>query len=437
MDRVARRRPARQDQGGLTGVALIVVVVALAALMANPAVAQVIMRPGPGANQSDVTVIPPVFTPPYRLTITVYVSGPDGSPLPAPLGANLLVIDAQGRRTGMDAGGALHAEIPNARWGLETNPQPTAPVGPRGVLGTGVTLDDAADGAYVVEIAGTDQVALDLAVAQWDSRGQRRWLHFLRAGSEPGAVDRWNVPYTARNRPAFDVREERDDSYLSVRAYGRRGDSVVKAVTELLLTDPRGRRLGRMPGTGREVHEIPRANYDSGTGDVEGRELEVMRPADGVYALDVAGLASGAYDLTVAVTDRAGQSHGPFDITGIPTRSGEIHHYVVDNAAPPRLGGALGHDARLLSYAAPAAARTELAPGETAATIVIVYAPAIARETFRATLGGRDVSALFKPRPGASEAVRLPVGVGSSRLVLSVQGKGAVHTDTLEIVRLR
>jgi hypothetical protein len=411
------------------------VVAALAALMANHAAAQVIMQPAPGANQSDVTVIQPVFTPPYRLTVRIYVSTPDGRPLPAPLGANLLVIDGQGRRTGMDAGGALHAEIPNGHWGPEINPQPNAPVGPRGLLGTGVTLDDAADGPYVVEIAGTDRVGLDLAIAQWDSRGQRRWMHFLRAASEPGAVDRWDVPYTASHRPAFDVREQRDDSYLSIRAYGRQGASAVKAVTELLLTDPRGRRLGRIPAVGRDVHEIPRANYDSGTGDVEGRELEVLRPAGGAYALDVAGTATGAYDMTVAVTDRGGQSYPPFEILGVPTRSGEVHRYVLQNAAPPRVGGALGHDARLLTYASPVATRTDLAPGESAVTIVIVYAPGIARETFRATLGGRDVTGLFKPRAGASEAVRLPVGIGSNTLVLSVRGDGGMHTDTLEIVR--
>jgi len=406
---------------------------ALVTMWTAPAVAQVLISPG--ANQSDVTVIPPAFQPPYHLTVRIYVSAPDGRPLPPPIGANLLVIDAQGRRTGMDAGGALHAEIPGARWRLETNPQPNAPVGPRGLLGTGITLDDAPDGPYVVEVAGTDRVQLDLAVAQWDSRGQRRWMHFLHAATEPGAIDRWDLPYTARNRPAFDLREQRDGSYMSIRAYGRRGDSVVKATTELLLTDPRGRRLGRAPGSRQNVQEIPRATYDSGTGDIEGRELEVLRPAAGAYALDVTGIAAGAYDITVYVTDRAGQSQSPFEIIGVPTRAGETHRYALQIAAPPRVAGALGHDARLLSYAAPAATRTELARGETAVTIVILYAVGIARETFRATLAGRDVSALFTPRPGGSQAVRLPVAVGSSTLVLSVQGHGIVHTDTLEIVR--
>jgi hypothetical protein len=389
----------------------------------------------PGANQSGVTVIQPTFTPPYRLTVRVYVSTQDGRPLPPPLGANLLVIDAQGRRVGMDASSALHAEIPGARWELATNPQPNAPVGPRGLLGTAVVLDDAADGPYVVEITGTDRVELDLAIEQWDRAGQRRWAHFSRASSEPGAVDRWDLPYTAANRPAFDLREQRDDSYLSVRAYGRRGDSTVKAITELLLTDPRGRRLGRMARIAPPLQEIPRAMYDNGTGDVESRELEIMRPAAGAYTLEVIGTAIGAYDLAVSVADRTGESRVPLEITGVPTRVGETHRYLLQNDASPRIAGALGHDARLLSYAWPLTTRIALGRTETAATLVIVYAPSIARETFRATLDGRDVSARFKPAPGGAETVRLPVSAGSSALVLSVQGNGQVHTDTLQIVR--
>ena len=435
MGGVTPRRPARRDQVGVSGLALPVVVAALAVLMASHAVAQVIMRPAPGANQSGVTVVPPSFEPPYQLTVRIYVSTQDGKPLPPPLGANLLVIDAQGRRTGMDAGGALHADIPGARWELATNPQPNAPVGPRGLLGTAVTLDDAADGQYVVEVAGTDRVQLDIAVEQWDRRGVRRWAHFSRGASEPGAVDRWDLPYTARDRPAFDLREQRDDSYMSVRAWGRQGAATTKAITELLLTDPGGRRLGRPPGSRQDVQEIPRATYDSGTGDVEGRELEVIRPVAGTYTLDVTGTAAGAYDLAMRVTDRTGQSSAPLDIVGVRTRSGETHRYVLHNTVPARIAGAVGHGPRLLTYAAPSTLRVELAAGETAATLVIVYAPGIAPGTFRATLAGRDASALFKPAPGRAEAVRVPVSTGSSTLVLSVRGEGTVHTDTLEIVR--
>jgi len=416
------------------------ILIALFVLMlVNPTAAQVIIRPG--ANQSGVTVVEPTFTPPYRLTVTVYVTAQDGRRLPPPLGANLLVIDGQGRREGMDADGVLRHEIPNARWQpFVVNPAPQTPVGPRGQMGTGITLDDPSDGRYFVEIAGTDRVLVDLAVAQWDRDGHRRWMHFTRASTEPGAVDRWELPYTAAARPAFDLKEERDASYLSVRAYGRRGDAFVPAITELLLTDPRGRRFGRAPKTRQDFQEIPRANYDSGTGDVEGRELEVMRLAAGAYTLEVTGTAAGAYDVAVYLTDRGGQSSVPLEITGVPTRAGETHRYVLRPDAPPTVGGAFGHGARLLSYATPTAAHTDLPAGETAATIVIVYGPTIARESFRATLGGRDVSVRFKPAPSGAEAVRLPLATGSNTLVLSIRGTAPdgqtiVHSDQLELVR--
>ena len=424
----------------MSAFALTVVVAALAAFLTSHATAHVVIRPGPGANRSGVTIIEPTFTPPYRLTVSVYVTAQDGRVLPPPLGANVMVVDAQGRRAGMDVDGVVHREIPRAQWGPARNPAPLAPVGPRGLGGSTVTLDDPADGPYVVEVAGTDSVLVDLAVAQWDSAGHRRWLHFLRASTDRGAVDRWDMPYTAATRPAFDLREQRDGSYLSVRTYGRDGDAFVAAMTELLLTDPRGRRLGYDAKSRRTVHEIPRGGYDSGTGDAEGRELELTRLADGDYSLDVIGLAPGHYSLEAYLTDRADQPRGTLDVASVATRAGETHRYRLQVATPPRLTGVLGHDARLLSFALPTTTRAELPHGVTSATVVIVYAPTIARESFRATLGGRDVSALFKPVPGTPEAVRLPLAPGSNTLLLSVRGvapdgQTLTHTDSLELVR--
>ena len=126
---------ARTEQGpnGRRAISRLILV-AFALTWVDLASAQVILRPG--ANQSGVTTIEPTFEPPYRLTVSVYVTAQDGTPVPAPLGANLLVIDGQGRRTGMDETSKLHSEIPGARWGPATNPQPNAPVGPRGLSGT-------------------------------------------------------------------------------------------------------------------------------------------------------------------------------------------------------------------------------------------------------------------------------------------------------------
>lgn len=411
------------------------------------AAAQIIMRPGPGANRSGVTIIEPTFEPPYRLTVSVYVTGQDGRPLPAPLGANVLVIDPQGRRVGVNDAGQRFADVPNGTWGPLVNPQPNAPVGPRGLFGTGVTLNDPPDGHYVLEVAGTDHALLDLAVAQWDRAGRRRWMHIARASTEPGALDRWDIPYTAAARPAFDLAERRDNSYLSLRVYGWIGGAEADPVTELLLTDARGRRLGREPQSKRDYQEIPRASYGTGTGDTEGREIEISQPGAGVYALDVIGIAGGRYDVTLYATDVAGQSAAPSEVRDVPTRAGRVHRYRLDSAgaSPPaaaRLGGGWGQGARLLSYAYPVAAQTQLAPGEVAITVIVFYAPTIARDSFRATLAGRDVTASFKPTPGGHDVVRLPLAPGSNALVLSVHGAAADgttvrHTDSLEIVRRR
>lgn len=418
-------------------------VLTLAACAGAVASAQVILRPAPGAGGNrGVTVIEPTFEPPYRLTIHVYVTAQDGRALPPPLGANVLVIDPSGRRVGMDESGTLRAEVPNATWGPITNPEPNAPVGPRGLSGTGVLLNDPPDGRYVLEVTGTDRVSLDLAVAQWDRAGRRRWLHLAKGSTEPGAVDHWDVPYTAASRPAFDLVERRDDSYVSIRAYGRRGATVQDAVTELLLTDPRGRRIGRDPRARKDYHDLPRASYDSGTGDVEGRELELTQLRPGAYTLDVLGIAAGAYDVSFYSAVSVGDSRTTLELADVPTRPGLAHRYVLEWPAaagvPPRVIGAWSQGAGLLTYAYPLASRTEV-PGPSA-TLVVFYASVIVPGSFHATLGGRDVSARFHPAPDGHEVVSLPLAPGANPLVLSVRGalpdgRAVMHTDQLELVR--
>src|SRR5262249_5533020 len=357
------------------------------------------------------------WEPPYRLTISVYITGQDH--LAPPLGANVLVIDPHGRRVGMDEAGRLVAEGPNAAWAPAVNPQPNAPIGPRGPMGRGVTLDDPGDGHYVLEISGTHHVTIDLAVAQWDRAGRRRWLHFARWWTEPGAVDRWDIPYTAAARPAFDVVEQRDDSYFSLRAYGQRGASFESPVTELLLSDPRGRRVGHAPGGQREYHDLPRAGYRSGNDDPqEGREIEVVRPPAGIYTLDVTGTAIGSYLLAWLAYDATGQLGGSFEVSEVPTRPGEAHRYQLEHVGAPKgavatLRGAFGQGARLLSYAAPIVSHVEVDAGQVSTTLVVFYAPTIAPGSFHATLGGHDVSARFRPVAGAHDVVTLPVAPGT------------------------
>ncbi len=420
-----------------------VVVMALVVAMAADATAQVILRPPPG-----VTVIQPTFEPPYRLTFRVYVETHDGRRLAPGLGASVLVTDPQGRRVGMDASGVVLSEVPNARWEPLLNAEANVPIGPRGRTGSGIVLDDPPDGRYRLEVAGTDRVSFDLAVAQWDRTGRRRWLDLSKGWTEPGAVDRYEIAYTSALRPAIDVTEQREQSYLSLRAYGRRADGDQEPVAELLLTDPRGRRLGVEPGTKRQHAEIPRAGYSEGTGPVPGREIEIMRPAEGAYTLEVIGTHAGGYDVSMYANDIEGQpTTSGVEVSEIPTRAGLTHRYAFEYesapfASPSRIAGAYGEGERLLTYAYPTGPRTEIAVAQASVSLIVFYAPTVVRESFRATLDGRDVSARFRPTPGGRDVVTLPLARGTSALVLSVsaampggQTSTSTHTDRLEFMR--
>jgi hypothetical protein len=425
------------------GALLAALTLALTAGAVARAAAQVILRPSPGA-----TVIPPTFEPPFRVTIHAYVTGHDGAIVLPGRGVTLRLTDPRGRRVGVDpASGQMMTEIPGASYDVAVvNPQPNAPVGPRGFGGSGIALADPPDGRYVLEITGVDRVGFELAVAQWDRAGRRAWMHYARGATEPGAVDRYDITYTASARPSIDLAERHEQSYLAVRAYGRppRSDEPV-IVAELLLTDPRSRRLGLEPKTKRAYSDIPRASYGDVGGDSPGRELEIMAPADGTYALEVIGTRAGRYELSMHASDRDGQSARTLEVANLPTAAGAIHRFAVEYASTPaarplRLTGAYGQGDRLLTYAHPTGPRVDVAAAQSSVAVIVFYAPTIAPRSFRAMLDGRDVSGAFRPSPGEREAVTLAVARGTHTLTLTVggvlpDGRTSSHTDRFELVR--
>src|SRR5438034_256716 len=112
--------------------------------------AQVIMRP-PGQppptlpRAQDQVPRPPGFTDPdgpYALALRVYVTPFDAKRVLAPgQGVRLLLTDSTGRRFGRGPlGGAFFLEIPDATYEAVVNPNPNAPVGPRGRAGAGIAL---------------------------------------------------------------------------------------------------------------------------------------------------------------------------------------------------------------------------------------------------------------------------------------------------------
>ena len=105
---------------------------------------------------------------------------------------------------------------------------------------------------------------------------------------------------------------------------------------ELLLTDPRGRKIGKDPRGNREYHEIPEGYYigeaahDDETGEVGPvtKELDVPRPVAGTYQLHVIGTARGKYELGITGYDRMLDGSGE-DFSEVPIQKGEVHTYVI------------------------------------------------------------------------------------------------------------
>jgi hypothetical protein len=106
---------------------------------------------------------------------------------------------------------------------------------------------------------------------------------------------------------------------------------------ELLLTDPRGRKIGRDPRRNREYDGIPDAYYvdeaahDDETGEVGPvtRELVVPRPPAGAYQLQVIGTTKGKYDLSIQGFVRELSDGSGKDFFEVPIQKGKVHTYLI------------------------------------------------------------------------------------------------------------
>jgi hypothetical protein len=421
-------------------IVLAMFVLALAVVASNSSAQTIIRKPGQGApmlQQSPGQLPREGSDPdgPYSLTVRVYVMPFDTNRSPVPgEGAHLLLTDGTGRRLGRDpATGALHHEIQDGRYEPVINPNPTLPVGPRGLAGTGIALRTPAEGRYELQVIGADRAAYEYIVQAWDRTGRPRWTHFGRGATEPGAVDRYALTYSLSLTPPIWIAETRDHSFLTVFLHGvRQGRRESANVSELVLTDPRGRRLGVSPLTKATYQEIPRSYY--GPASNEGSELGVPEPADGVYTLDVVGTAVGRYDLEFQPSGRTGDPLGSVQLAELPTRPGTVHRYALSySASEGRFqvsGGFPGADDKVdeakssfLTYAHPITAETRLRSGQITFPLLIFYGPRILPETLRAVLNGADVTTLFSPTPRGHQMVLLKLRAGENTLTLSVQGR--------------
>jgi len=207
-------------------------------------------------------------------------------------------------------------------------------------------------------------------------------------------------------------------------------------VSELLLTDPQGRRTGRNPKVKVEYEEIPRSSYGQGDADAPMQALDIPEPLDGLYLLQVIGTAIGPYSLYLFPWDENGDSPNQPHLDDTPTVPGMVHLYTLDYTRTPGVlmkvwggfdgGGETPSDVNeFLTYANPIAAQTTLRPGKTPFPLIIFYGAAIDPASFTATLNGANISRRFKPIPGRYQVVPLKFALGSNTLILSVRGKTA------------
>ncbi len=119
-----------------------------------------------------------------------------------------------------------------------------------------------------------------------------------------------------------------------------------------------------------------------------------------------------AYDLTVSTI-------GPIDPTDANLYSG-------GGQQPAEVN-------KFLRFAQPLDNRIKLAAGVTSYIVIIYYGQTIIPSTFSATLNGADISSQFHPIPGSAEVVTIPIGPGTTKLHLSVDGtksSGGKGTDS-------
>lgn len=223
---------------------------------------------------------------------------------------------------------------------------------------------------------------------------------------------------------------------------------------EAFVVDPLGRRQGLDPRTGTRYDEIPDAFYGGastiGPERPEGYEppklLNLLRPAEGAYTLTVVGTGEGTYDADFVMYDSAhGRSEQQY--ADIITAPGVVHTYKIEFSKSPgsqlvTTGGFDGGGQRprdvnkFLSYAQPSDANTALPAGTTSYQLLVFYGAGVIPSTFRAQLNGADVTSLFSPSPGGSQAVALPLQSGRNVLQLSVDGNlpNRVATDSDRLV---
>lgn len=110
--------------------------------------------------------------------------------------------------------------------------------------------------------------------------------------------------------PSFMEEEPYEDPHKFEGAFDIRIHPVgtrMKSPSELLLTDPHGRKVGSDPRTSETYTEIPNSSYEresiadamSGAPGPETAIIHIGNPVGGEYSLQVIGRTSSQYDLEI------------------------------------------------------------------------------------------------------------------------------------------
>ena len=236
---------------------------------------------------------------------------------------------------------------------------------------------------------------------------------------------------------------------------------TVKAIGELLVTDPQGKKTGFDPSAGTVLREIPNTSYDkdridnleTGESGVESASFEADTPMDGQYKITVIGTSTGKYYLDIDSYD-VNFTANVQEIDGA-TYPGKIDNYEITYSSVPGYhvadkytgsssipvfdgkGQSPEEVNKFLQYLKPTQVRTELPAGTQSFSLSIIYGKTIKYETFAATLNGKNITSQFEPLPGKLEVVSVPLIKGSNTLVLSIKGVktgGRTAEDTDRIV---
>ncbi len=223
---------------------------------------------------------------------------------------------------------------------------------------------------------------------------------------------------------------------------GRQIDINCSSLVELLVRDPRGRKLGSEGK--KQPTEIPGGIYDAFEGAVG--NIFIPNPVWGAYHVSAVG--SGYFPADCVFFSYNGLT--PASVVRLRhlfVIAGEPYSFLLEYQPGSALKLTGGFDpgpadARklpsLLTFATPTTLSYSLPsqPRITTAPFLIFYGEEIDASSFRAILNGSVVSGLFHPKAGSYEQVRIPLARRRNTLQLSLRGTGP-HSrevkDTFEI----